>query len=383
MSTSKITNYFGKIPPPRSGMVEMTSHITVSSNSGQFSKISGSDHIEGTSLPEADLSTKPQNLGKQPIVIDLETQEENSDEEETCVIKGNNLNDRKICQIYESSDSEADIEDLTLLSPLKPKRRVIVDYKDSDDSASEDVPETSDLEITTVHIGGHSDSASVAHTSQKQESSEKEHSAQLNSSKKIRHSDSSSDEELSDGRRTRKKRLRSRNQIKDDDSPVQIEIFSDSSQKSIVKTLPLGHQGKTHNSNNGNSDGDSDEDWDVDKSAILEERTRTRKQSHYREMLARMQTRKGKGREISHEGTPEGPMDRFTQRPSGYAAHGNSNWVQEESDDDSDDQDDFVVDDDIIDGEKTNKTTAPIQLPGTAKNFICSPQYETNCLDVY
>jgi hypothetical protein len=76
-------------------------------------------------------------------------------------------------------------------------------------------------------------------------------------------------------------------------------------------------------------------------------------------------------------------MDRFTQRPSGYAAHGNSNWVQEESDDDSDDQDDFVVDDDIIDGEKTNKTTAPIQLPGTAKNFICSPQYETNCLDVY
>jgi hypothetical protein len=81
MSTSKITNYFGKIPPPRSGMVEMTSHTTVSSNSGQFSKISGSDHIEGTSLPEADLSTKPQNLGKQPIVIDLETQEENSDEE--------------------------------------------------------------------------------------------------------------------------------------------------------------------------------------------------------------------------------------------------------------------------------------------------------------
>lgn len=57
-------------------------------------------------------------------------------------------------------------------------------------------------------------------------------------------------------------------------------------------------------------------------------------------------------------------MDRFTQRQSGYGTHENRNWVQEESDDDSDDQDDFVVDDDIIDGEKTNKSTAPVELPG-------------------
>jgi hypothetical protein len=86
MSTSKITNYFEKIPTSRSGMVkktvtDITSHATTSSNAGQFNKISGTDHMDGTSLLEADVSMKPRNLEKQHIVIDLEAQEDSSDEE--------------------------------------------------------------------------------------------------------------------------------------------------------------------------------------------------------------------------------------------------------------------------------------------------------------
>ncbi|KAJ2964139.1 hypothetical protein NQZ79_g999 [Umbelopsis isabellina] len=313
MSASKITNYFQKMPPSGQRTVERTvanaePQVATSNSSKNNDKTNGRVSVEDTSFRKADTSRSNDNLGKRPVIIDLDSQQDSDDEVDTSTMTDDRLKSRKVYQIYKSSDSEADIEDLSLQSPLKTKRKFIIDHDDSEDNASDSLSQSTNRKNNR----GHSDTDNLSHKNQSQDSLQKERSARLSSSRKLGQSDTSSDEDLN---------------------------LSCGSQGSLVEVLLSEQQENTRDLKSGDSDADS-EDWDVDKAA-----------------------RKGKGRQITNEGTPGGPMDRFTQRRSGYGTHENSNWVQEESDDESDDQDDFVVDDDVIDGEKTNEAAAPVELP--------------------
>lgn len=175
------------------------------------------------------------------------------------------MNSRKVCRIHESSDSEADVEDLSLQSPLKAKRKFIIDNDDSDEGASVSLPKA----IHRKTNSGHNDSEVILVKNQTQQSLDKDLSDFLSFSRGQGHSNSSSDEELNHSRKTRKRRLMSRNRISDVDSTVHIDISSDDSQGSIVETRPSRQPKTAHNVNSGDSDNDS-EDWDVDKAGMSE-----------------------------------------------------------------------------------------------------------------
>jgi hypothetical protein len=158
-----------------------------------------------------------------------------------------------------TSDSEAELKNLTLRSPQKSKRKVIVEEDDDSDTSPHEKSlaiakqygqvqdarsNETNKEADNGSLGTESDSLSLTNRSERDEEDNG-----LNS--------------ISVSKCTRRSRLKRRNEGSDEAVFHAIDISSDDAQGSEDEVRPTRSKRKVKN--DSNSEHDSDEDWDVDR----------------------------------------------------------------------------------------------------------------------
>ncbi|CAO3694157.1 unnamed protein product [Umbelopsis ramanniana] len=341
MHSSKITQFFKKVPSKDSGnAARETSGVIVTTNSTPLPSV---DHNPfEVEVPPSRSTLPPPILDKRhaarAISIDSETSED-----EGKLPGGNRLHQKNARRsetivIDEETDSETSMKNLSIRSPQK-RRRLILDDDDEEASASDVEASNKTAEETQDRLSQKAD--------------------------QVTESDSESEEIIPTKRRLIHKRKETKHSEGSNDSTSKsLGIFSNSQPSSDDESIKLIRQTrKTHVIRDNEEDESGGEEWDVDKSAILEERTRVKKQSRYSEMLAVMKAGKQPMHEYSKD-IPKGPLDRFASTPQqSVAAPNEENFFSDTDDyqehvesqdhgvdDDDDDDDAFVVADDIIDG---------------------------------
>ncbi|GAB5589743.1 hypothetical protein Unana1_04643 [Umbelopsis nana] len=344
MKTSKITSFFAKLPasPPSEQEGESGNGGPATESTTSQPKISPTTSAKPTALKEDRLGSS------RAILIDSD----GSDEENGKVQHGNDIAtvktklSKKI--IYESnSDSDTELEGLSLHSPLKPKRKVIVD--DDEESASDSI----DSCVTSVRPNRQARDSKPKGEGKEIKNGSTESgiaNAPISILSDNDDEESSIDEKIiSVSKCTKARRLKRRNNTFDEEESKAIEPLSDDNQSSENEVRLMRIKRKVVNASE--DEPNSGEDWDVDRSVILGERMRMRKQSRYSELLKSFKAR-GRRHDYDNNEIPNGPMDRFMPE-KGILGLGSNAAVSEDEQDDDDESDGFVVADDIIDGEKT------------------------------
>ncbi|KAI8579957.1 hypothetical protein K450DRAFT_239904 [Umbelopsis ramanniana AG] len=336
MQTSKITQFFKKVPSKDSDAARETSGANSIRDSTALLSVNHNTSEAEVSLSQSALSPQARDKSNaaQAILIESDTSEDEEKLQGANPLHKKNANRSKAIILDEETDSETTMENLSIRSPQK-RRRLILDDDDEDASAGD--------------IGASTKTAEEAQDS-------------------LSHGEDQVTESGGEGcmnipskRRLVRKRSETQHREEDyDNAAICLDIFSDSQKSSDEEEIQLTRKTRKKNVIRDNEEDESDEeDWDVDKSAILEERTRIKKQSRYSEMLAVRKAGKQRMNEYSND-IPVGPLDRFTFTPHQSGAAPNEEDFLNDTDDDhehvesqnhdTEDDDGFVVADDIIDG---------------------------------